>query len=69
MSDKQVSLMDHYPLGLGLLGELLKVREPLRLEDMHGDPHSAGFCAHHPNMTSFLGVPVKDHHQRWWLRM
>ncbi len=58
MTDKQISLMDHYPLGLGLLGELLKVREPLRLEDMRSDPHSAGFCAHHPNMTSFLGVPI-----------
>src|SRR5258708_33622231 len=64
MTDKQISHMDHYPLGLGLLGELLRGRDPLRLENMRTDPRSVGFCAHHPAMTSFLGVPIisKGHH-------
>jgi len=64
MTETQISKMDHYPLGLGFLGELLREKEPLRLENMHADPRSAGFCAHHPAMTSFLGIPIisKGHH-------
>ena len=58
MTDKQVSLMDHLPRGLGLLGLLLERPEAIRLEDMHQDSRSAGFCEHHPSMTSFLGVPI-----------
>jgi signal transduction histidine kinase len=58
MSEKQISHMDHYPLGLGLLGLLLTQPESIRLENMHDDPRSAGFCQHHPMMTSFLGAPI-----------
>src|SRR5258706_1855251 len=58
MSDKQIGHMDHYPLGLGLLGLLLVRHEPIRLKDMHEDERSAGFCTNHPKMTSFLGVPI-----------
>jgi signal transduction histidine kinase len=58
MSDKQISHMDHYPIGLGLLGQLMVRYEPIRLENMQADERSAGFCAHHPKMTSFLGVPI-----------
>src|SRR5215213_10313737 len=58
MSEKQISHMDHYPLGLGLLKLLLTNPDPIRLEDMHQDPHAAGFCVNHPKMTSFLGVPI-----------
>ncbi len=58
MSENQVSKMDHYPLGLGLLGQLLTHHEPIRLENMQQDERSAGFCVHHPKMTSFLGVPI-----------
>ena len=58
MTDKQVSVMDHLPRGLGLLGLLLERPEAIRLEDMHKDSRSAGFCEHHPAMNSFLGVPI-----------
>src|SRR5438105_15666013 len=58
MSEKQISHMDHYPLGLGLLGLLLTEPASLRLENMHDNPQSAGFCQHHPMMTSFLGAPI-----------
>lgn len=58
MTDKQISQMDHYPLGLGLLGALMHETEPIRLEDMSEDPRSVGFCANHPRMTSFLGAPI-----------
>jgi signal transduction histidine kinase len=58
MTDKQVAHMDHLPLGMGLLGALLTSPNPIRLANMHQDSRSAGFCANHPKMTSFLGVPV-----------
>lgn len=46
------------PRCLGLLGELMKRNEPLRLADLKADPHSFGFPPHHPPMRTFLGVPV-----------
>jgi signal transduction histidine kinase len=58
MTDTQIEQMDHFPLGRGLLGLLLTQPETLRLDDMRDDPRSAGFCEHHPPMTSFLGVPI-----------
>ncbi len=47
------------PHGLGLLGELIRHPEPLRLPDLRRHPASYGFPPHHPPMTSFLGVPVR----------
>jgi signal transduction histidine kinase len=47
------------PRGLGLLGELIRHPEPLRLGDLHAHPSSVGFPAHHPPMASFLGVPIR----------
>jgi signal transduction histidine kinase len=58
MTDAQVAQMDHYPVGRGLLGELLRADHPIRLEEMHHDPRSGGFPAHHPKMHSFLGIPI-----------
>jgi signal transduction histidine kinase len=58
MTDEQVARMEHYPRGLGLIGALMTRTEPLRVDDMSKDTRSAGFCAHHPRMTSFLGVPI-----------
>jgi signal transduction histidine kinase len=58
MTEKQISKMDHLPRGLGLLGLLLVRPESIRLEDMRQDDRSAGFCEHHPRMSSFLGVPI-----------
>jgi signal transduction histidine kinase len=58
MTEKQVARMDHLPVGHGLLRELLHQPNPIRLEDMSRDPRSDDFCAAHPRMTSFLGVPI-----------
>jgi len=46
------------PHGRGLLGELLRSPQPLRLADIAGDPRSVGVPPNHPPMRSFLGVPV-----------
>jgi signal transduction histidine kinase len=46
------------PLGHGILGLVITDARPLRLHDLHDDPHSVGFPPHHPEMTTFLGMPV-----------
>lgn len=46
------------PQGRGLLGVVLRQGERLRLEDLSGDPRSAGFPEHHPPMSSLLAVPI-----------
>lgn len=46
------------PSGHGILGTLIVDPRPLRLPDLHRHPDSAGFPANHPDMTSFLGVPI-----------
>ncbi|MFI8255173.1 GAF domain-containing protein [Streptomyces filamentosus] len=47
------------PSGHGILGELIRNPEPLRLTELSEHPASYGFPAHHPPMHSFLGVPVR----------
>lgn len=59
LTPEQVRRIQHLPLGKGLLGVVMGERVPLRLENMRDDPRSAGFCASHPTMTSFLGVPIQ----------
>jgi signal transduction histidine kinase len=50
------------PKGLGILGALITDARPLRLAHINDYPDRAGFPPHHPNMTSFLGVPVRTSH-------
>jgi signal transduction histidine kinase len=58
VDDDDIALIGHLPEGHGILGTLIVDRRPLRLPDLTGHPDSYGFPAHHPAMTSFLGVPV-----------
>lgn len=46
------------PHGRGILGVLIRNATPLRLADLRADPRSAGFPPNHPQMTTFLGVPI-----------
>ena len=46
------------PRGRGILGVLTRETQPLRLHDLTRDPRSVGFPPHHPQMRSFLGVPI-----------
>jgi signal transduction histidine kinase len=59
MDDATVARIGQAPTGLGVLGELLRSPEPLRLGDLAQHVRSVGFPAHHPPMRSFLGVPVR----------
>ncbi|MEW1906363.1 GAF domain-containing protein [Streptomyces sp. NPDC086147] len=47
------------PSGHGILGELIRNPEPLRLSELSEHPASYGFPSHHPPMRSFLGVPIR----------
>jgi signal transduction histidine kinase len=44
----------------GMLGVLLKEGNPERLADIRTDPRFEGWPAAHPQMSHFLGVPVRD---------
>ncbi len=46
------------PRGHGVLGELIRDPKPLRLQNVGDHPRSYGFPTAHPQMKSFLGVPV-----------
>ncbi|HMN63146.1 MAG TPA: GAF domain-containing protein, partial [Anaerolinea sp.] len=59
MTDNEVRKMPHPPRGKGLIGELMHADHAIRLEDIARHPRSSGFPAHHPPMTSFLGVPIR----------
>lgn len=58
MSDEEIDRMDHYPLGRGLLGMLVRRPESIRLAEMSHDERAVGLPPNHPPMRSFLGVPI-----------
>ncbi len=47
------------PRGLGILGLLQEIQEPLRLVDLTQHARSVGFPPGHPPMKTFLGVPIR----------
>jgi signal transduction histidine kinase len=53
------------PRGRGVLGVLIEDPRPLRLADVGQHPASYGFPAGHPEMTSFLGVPIRIRGEAW----
>jgi signal transduction histidine kinase len=46
------------PRGRGILGVLIREAKVLRLHDLAEDPRSVGFPRNHPEMRTFLGVPI-----------
>jgi len=46
------------PKGRGVVGILIAERRPLRLRDVGSHPFSYGVPSGHPEMRTFLGVPV-----------
>lgn len=58
MSDAEIKRIPHPPVGRGLIGELMDADLPLRIPVIREHPHSVGFPANHPDMVSFLGVPI-----------
>ena len=48
-----------------MLGTLIEYPHPLRLADVDEHPQSCGFPAGHPEMHSFLGVPILIRGEVW----
>ncbi|WP_326719029.1 MULTISPECIES: GAF domain-containing sensor histidine kinase [unclassified Streptomyces] len=59
VSDEQIAAIGPYPEGHGILGELIRKPEPLKLSKISEHASSYGFPAHHPPMNTFLGVPIR----------
>ncbi len=57
----QVDRIDHLPRGEGVLGMIFDSEHPLRLSDLTRHPAAVGFPANHPEMRSFIGVPILVH--------
>ena len=58
MSDAEIKRIPHPPVGRGLIGELMDADLPLRVPVIREHPRSVGFPLNHPEMVSFLGVPI-----------
>ncbi len=63
LSEEQEQAIGAPPTGRGVLGILIEEPEPLRLKNVADHPASVGFPPGHPEMRSFLGVPVGAHGQ------
>jgi signal transduction histidine kinase len=59
IEDEQRHRIGPLPRGHGVLGELIRRPEPLRLHDVTTHPRSYGFPPEHPPMKTFLGVPIR----------
>src|SRR3954469_8210264 len=53
------------PRGRGVLGVLISDPRPLRLADVGAHAQSDGFPVNHPQMSTFLGVPIVIDGQGW----
>ena len=60
MTADEVGKMEHPPVGRGLIGHLMRYSETIRIPDIDLDPRRTGFPKHHPEMHSFLGVPIRQ---------
>lgn len=58
MTAEEMAKIAHLPKGKGLIGEMLKRGESIRIPRISAHPKSIGFPAGHPPMDSFLGVPI-----------
>ncbi|MBP5859369.1 GAF domain-containing sensor histidine kinase [Streptomyces scabiei] len=63
VSEEQIARIGAYPEGHGILGELIRHPEPLRLASLSEHPASYGFPPNHPPMSTFLGVPIRVREQ------
>jgi signal transduction histidine kinase len=59
MTESEIRRIPHPPMGRGLIGALMNTEETLRVAEIGSDPRSVGFPSNHPQMGSFLGVPIR----------
>lgn len=58
LDEKTQQRIGELPRGRGVLGELIRHPQPLRLASVGHHPRSYGFPPGHPPMETFLGAPV-----------
>lgn len=58
MPAEDVARMPHPPRGKGVLGTVTREQKTIRISKISEHPDSVGFPEGHPEMNSFLGVPV-----------
>ncbi|MGW3558418.1 GAF domain-containing protein, partial [Streptomyces sp. NPDC000963] len=60
VSDEQWRAIGPLPRQHGVLASMLHKAEPERLADVREDPRFGGWPDAHPEMSDFLGLPVRD---------
>ncbi|QIQ05443.1 GAF domain-containing sensor histidine kinase [Streptomyces liangshanensis] len=60
VSDAQWKAIGPLPRQHGILAAMLRDETPQRLADVREDPRFEGWPAAHPDMSDFLGLPVRD---------
>jgi len=58
ISEEEIKGLPHHPEGKGLIGEMIKHRHSIRIPEISDHPKAIGFPPGHPDMHSFLGVPI-----------
>lgn len=58
LSTDEIRSIGELPKGHGLLGTLITTSEPLIIDSIEKSPLKFGFPANHPQMSTFLGVPI-----------
>lgn len=65
LTDEQRLALGDPPTGHGLLGALIADPRALRVDDLAHDPRAVGFPPGHPDMGTFLGVPIMIGGRTW----
>ncbi|MFF8477286.1 GAF domain-containing sensor histidine kinase [Streptomyces sp. NPDC015414] len=60
VSDAQWKAIGPLPRRHGILAAMLDEARPERLADVRKDPRSEGWPSAHPDMSDFLGLPIRD---------
>ena len=58
LTDEEKQKISHPPVGRGLIGQIIKTGESIRIPEIVDHPNASGFPEGHPEMHSFLGVPI-----------
>jgi signal transduction histidine kinase len=64
LSEEEIEEIAHRPVGEGLIGEMLRTGQSIRIPNIPDDTRSVGFPEGHPEMHSFLGVPIAAYGRR-----
>ena len=62
LSDDEREALGNPPIGRGIIGDI-PVDNGIISNDLHSDPRFTGYPSIHPEMTNFLGVPLRIHEQ------